>query len=86
VRLNNSADAISDLNDLPIRTVDGATITMRDVAQVHDGSPAQSNVVRVNGRHSVLMSILKAGSTSTITSWNRCATFCRRCRPRCRPN
>ena len=66
VRLNNSPDAIADLNNLPIRTQDGATITMRDVANVHDGSPPQTNVVRVDGRRAVLMTVLKAGSASTI--------------------
>ena len=66
VRLNNSPDAIADLNNLPIRTQDGATVYMRDVAQVHDGSPPQTNVVRVDGRRAVLMTVLKAGSASTI--------------------
>ena len=67
VKLNNSADAIADLGNLPIRTIGGTTVYMHDVAQVHDGSPAQTNVVRVDGKRSVLMSILKAGSASTIT-------------------
>lgn len=66
VRLNNAPDAIDALNDLPIRTVDGTTVTMRDVAHVHDGSPPQQNEVRVNGQRSVLMTVLKAGSASTI--------------------
>jgi multidrug efflux pump subunit AcrB len=66
VRLNNSPDAIAELNNLPIRTQDGATIYMHDIANVHDGSPPQTNVVRVDGRRAVLMTILKAGSTSTI--------------------
>ncbi len=66
VRLNNSPDAIAELNNLPIRTQDGATIYMRDIANVHDGSPPQTNVVRVGGRRAVLMTVLKAGSTSTI--------------------
>ncbi|MBS0254091.1 MAG: efflux RND transporter permease subunit [Proteobacteria bacterium] len=66
IRLNNSPQAIAELNDLPIRTVDGATITMRDVAFVHDGSPPQRNEVRVDGHRAVLMTVLKAGSASTI--------------------
>jgi multidrug efflux pump subunit AcrB len=66
VRLNNSPSAIEDLNKLPIRTVGGDTITIGDVAHVHDGSPPQRNVVRVDGRRAVLMTILKAGSASTI--------------------
>ena len=66
VRLNNSPDAIATLNMLPIRTVDGATVTMADIGFVHDGSPPQQNEVRVDGRRSVLMTVLKAGSASTI--------------------
>jgi multidrug efflux pump subunit AcrB len=67
VKLNNSPEAIEALNDLPIRTVNGATIYIRDVAHVHDGSPPQRNAVRVDGRRSVLMTILKSGSTSTLS-------------------
>ena len=66
VRLNNAPEAIAALNDLPIKTVEGSTVLMRDVANVHDGSPPQQNEVRVNGRRSVLLTLLKAGSASTI--------------------
>ncbi|MDE1916250.1 MAG: efflux RND transporter permease subunit [Sphingomonadales bacterium] len=66
VRLNNAPEAIDALNNLPIKTVDGATVMMRDVANVHDGSPPQQNEVRVNGKRSVLMTVLKSGSASTI--------------------
>jgi multidrug efflux pump subunit AcrB len=66
VRLNNAPEAIEALNNLPIKTVDGATVMIRDVANVHDGSPPQQNEVRVDGKRSVLMTILKAGSASTI--------------------
>ncbi len=66
LRLNNSPTVIDDLNDLPIKTIDGATVTMRDVAHVRDGSPPQRNVVRVDGGRAVLMTILKSGSASTI--------------------
>jgi multidrug efflux pump subunit AcrB len=66
VHLNNSPSAIDDLNKLPIRTVGGTTITIGDVAHVHDGSPPQQNIVRVNGTRAVLMTILKAGSASTV--------------------
>ncbi|MDE2441952.1 MAG: efflux RND transporter permease subunit, partial [Betaproteobacteria bacterium] len=66
VRLNNSPEVIDQLNSLPIRTVDGTTIAMRDVAHVRDGSPPQRNEVRVDGGRAVLMTILKSGSTSTI--------------------
>jgi multidrug efflux pump subunit AcrB len=66
VELNNSPEAFDDLNNLPIKTVNGATIFVRDVAQVRDGSPPQTNVVRVDGRRSVLMTVLKSGSASTL--------------------
>ena len=66
VRLNNAPEAIEALNNLPIKTVDGATVTMRDVANVHDGAPPQQNEVRVDGKRSVLMTVLKSGSASTI--------------------
>jgi len=67
VRLNDSPEAFSDFNDIPIKTVNGATIYVRDVAYVRDGAPPQTNVVRVNGRRSVLMTILKSGSASTLS-------------------
>ncbi len=66
VKLNNSPSAIDDLNALPIHTVDGTTVTMRDIGYIHDGAPPQTNEVRVDGRRAVLMTILKAGSTSTV--------------------
>ena len=67
VRLNNAPDSIAGLNDLPVKVVNGATITMRDVAFVHDGSSQQTNVVHVEGRRSVLMTVLKNGATSTLS-------------------
>ena len=66
VKLNNSPDAIDALNRLPIKSVNGATIYIGDVAHVRDGSPPQRNEVRVDGRRSVLMSVLKSGSASTL--------------------
>ena len=66
VKLNNSPDAVEALNDLPVKTVGGATIYIRDVAHVRDGYPPQRNEVRVDGRRSVLMSVLKTGSASTL--------------------
>ncbi len=64
--LNDSPAAIDELNNLPIKTINGATVLIGDVAHVHDGSPPQTNVVRVDGRRSVLMTVLKSGSTSTL--------------------
>ena len=66
IRLNNAPQTIEGLNDLPVRTVGGATIYMRDVAHVRDGSAPQTNVVHVDGTRSVLMTILKNGATSTL--------------------
>ncbi len=66
VRLNNAPGSIDELNNLPVKIVNGATIYMRDVAHVRDGSAPQTNVVHVDGSRSVLMTILKNGSTSTL--------------------
>ena len=67
VKLNDSPAAVDELNDLPVKTVNGATIYVRDVAHVRDGSPPQRNLVRVDGYHSVLMTVLKSGSASTLS-------------------
>uniref|UniRef100_UPI0021824429 efflux RND transporter permease subunit n=1 Tax=Pseudomonas chlororaphis TaxID=587753 RepID=UPI0021824429 len=67
VLLNNSPTAIDELNDLPIKTVDGALITIGQVAHVRDGSPPQSNIVRVDGHRAVLMPALKNGNISTLS-------------------
>ncbi len=66
VDLNDSPKAIEQFNDMPIKAVDGATVFMRDVAFVHNGNPPQTNVVELDGRKGVLMSILKIGSASTL--------------------
>ncbi|WP_295569719.1 efflux RND transporter permease subunit [uncultured Stenotrophomonas sp.] len=71
VLLNNSPSEIEALNSLPIRTVNGAVITIGQVAHVRDGSPPQTNIVRVNGGHSVLMAALKNGDASTLTLVSR---------------
>jgi CzcA family heavy metal efflux pump len=66
VRLNSSPEAIDELNRLPVKQVDGATVYIGDVAQVRDGYSVQTNVVRENGRRSALISILKSGGASTL--------------------
>jgi CzcA family heavy metal efflux pump len=66
VRLNDAADTIAQLNDLPIKTVGGATIFIHDVGQVRDGSGPQTNIVHVDGGRAVLSTILKNGSASTL--------------------
>ncbi len=67
VNLNDSPSAIEAFNDLPIKTVNGTVIYMRDVANVHDGSPPQMNVVHVDGKAAVLLGVVKAGATSTLS-------------------
>src|ERR1700761_7124110 len=67
IKLNNSPEAVEALNDLPVKTVNGATVYIRDVAHVRDGFPPQRNEVRVDGHRSVLMSVLKSGSASTLS-------------------
>ncbi len=66
LRLNNAPTAFQDLGDLPIKVVNGATVYIRDVAQVRDGNPPQTNIVHVDGSRSVLLSVLKSGATSTL--------------------
>ena len=66
VRMNGSPDAISGLNELPVRTVNGATTYLRDVAFVRDGFSPQTNVVRQDGVRGVLLSVLKNGGASTL--------------------
>ena len=66
VELNTSPRVLDELNDLPIRTVNGATIYVRDVAQVRDGYQPQSNIVRQDGVRGALLTILKSGSASTL--------------------
>lgn len=66
VRLNNAPGSIEELNSIPVKVTNGATIYMRDVAHVRDGSAPQTNVVHVDGSRSVIMTVLKNGATSTL--------------------
>lgn len=63
---NAAPQTIADLNRIPIKTIGGTTIYMKDVAWVRDGFPPQTNIVRVNGQRSVLLTIQKAGNASTL--------------------
>src|SRR5712675_1165686 len=63
---NAAPQTIADLNRIPIKTIGGTTIYMKDVAWVRDGFPPQTNIVRVNGQRSVLLTIQKAGDASTL--------------------
>ncbi len=66
VALNASPKLIDRLNDIPVSNKNGTLVFLRDVAYVHQGSPPQTNMVRVNGNHAVLMTIQKAGAASTL--------------------
>ncbi len=66
VRVNSSPLNVAELNDMPIKTVNGATVYVRDVAQVRDGYAVQTNIVRQNGSRAALLTVLKSGSASTL--------------------
>ena len=66
VEMNGSPQTIAELNDLPVKTVNGATIYLREVAHVRDGFTPQTNIVRANGERGALMSAYKTGSASTL--------------------
>jgi multidrug efflux pump subunit AcrB len=66
IRMNVSPDVVTALNDIPIKVVNNSPILIRDVAYVRDGSPPQINVVRANGRPSILQQIYKNGNASTL--------------------
>ena len=66
IKINGSTSEVAGLNDLPVRTVGGATTYLRDVAQVRDGFSPQTNIVRQDGERGVLLSILKNGGASTL--------------------
>ena len=66
VTLNNSPSVVDRLNDIPIKTVNGVPIYIRDVAHVHDGYATQTDVVRTNGVRGTLLTILRNGNASTL--------------------
>ena len=66
VETNSAPTVLDDLNDMPIKTVNGAVVYIRDVAHVRDGNPPQTNIVRVDGRRAIMMNIFKTGSSSTL--------------------
>ncbi|MBV6848783.1 efflux RND transporter permease subunit [Xanthomonas campestris pv. heliotropii] len=66
LQLNGAPSQIADIGNIPIKVVDGVTIYLRDVADVRDGSAPQVNIVHVDGSRSVLLSVLKNGSVSTL--------------------
>ncbi|MFM0740432.1 efflux RND transporter permease subunit [Paraburkholderia xenovorans] len=67
VQMNGSTDTVAALNDLPVKTVAGGVVYVRDVAHVRDGYAPQTNIVRSDGKRAALLTIEKSGSTSTLT-------------------
>jgi multidrug efflux pump subunit AcrB len=66
VDMNGAPVTVTDMNNLPIKSVGDSTIYIHDVGFVRDGFPPQTNIVRVDGSRSVLMSVLKSGDASTL--------------------
>ena len=67
IKVNSSPDKIDEFNNLPIKNVNGATVYMKDVAQVHDGFVPQTSIVRTNGARGVLMTVSRIGQASTLS-------------------
>ena len=67
IQLNNAPVDFAALADLPVFTANGAMVYLRDVAQVRDGNPPQTNIVHVDGNRSVLLAVLKNGAVSTLS-------------------
>src|SRR6516164_3602240 len=67
IQVNSSPIELKALNDLPIKTVNGATVYIKDVAQVRDGFNVQNNIVRTNGSRGVLITITRNGKASTLS-------------------
>jgi multidrug efflux pump subunit AcrB len=70
IRLNSSPIAADDLNNLPIKTVNGAPVYIKDVAHVRDGYSVQNNIVRTNGVRGALMTVVRNGKASTLSIVN----------------
>jgi multidrug efflux pump subunit AcrB len=66
IQLNSAPSKLEELGGLPIKTVNGAMVYLRDVAHVRDGNPPQTNIVHVEGNRSALLQVLKNGSASTL--------------------
>ncbi len=66
IKLNASPLKIEEMNDLPIKSIDGGVLYVRDVAHVRDGYPPQTNIARVDGKRAVVMNVLKTGNASTL--------------------
>jgi multidrug efflux pump subunit AcrB len=70
IRVNSSPEVLDELNNLPIKAVNGATVFIKDVAQVRDGFSVQTNIVRTNGARGVLLTVTRTGQASTLAIVN----------------
>jgi multidrug efflux pump subunit AcrB len=70
IRVNSSPIVLDELNNLPIKTVNGATVYVKDVAQVRDGFSVQTNIVRTDGNRGVMLSVTRTGKASTLAVVN----------------
>jgi multidrug efflux pump subunit AcrB len=70
VKLNSSPLVLNDMNNLPVKVVNGATVYLKDVAQVHDGYAIQTSIVKTNGSRGALLTILRNGQASTLAVVN----------------
>src|SRR3984957_3905895 len=66
VKLNTSPQKNEKINDLPVKSINGGVLYVRDVAHVRDGYPPQTNIARVDGKRAVVMNVLKTGNASTL--------------------
>jgi multidrug efflux pump subunit AcrB len=71
VRVNSSPTVLDDMNGMPVKVVNGATVYLRDVAQVRDGYAVQTAIVRTNGTRGALLTVLRNGKASTLTVVNK---------------
>jgi multidrug efflux pump subunit AcrB len=70
IKLNSSPRVLAEMNNLPVRVVNGATVFLKDVAQVRDGNTVQTSIVRVNGTRGALLTIMRNGKASTLSVVN----------------
>ena len=70
IKLNNAPRLVDELNNLPLRVVNGATVYVRDVAQVRDGYSVQTSIVRTNGTRGALLTVMRSGKASTLAVVN----------------
>lgn len=84
VEMNGTPGTIAELNMLPVKTVNGSTVYMRDVANVRDGFSPQTNIVRQDGNRGALMAVYKIGRTSTLDIVSSIGAWCPLRRSRCR--